>query len=1230
MSWRRFSRVQLPFIAFLLFALALAYPAVLFAAETGDTASSTLIAGCEKGYPPFCFVDEGGTARGFSVELLRAALAKMDYNVEFRTGLWPEVKSNLADAEIDVLPLVGRTPEREAIFDFTFPYMPLHGAIIVREASDSIRNLDDLRGREVAVMEGDNAHEFLLRKERGIKVHPTSTFRQALAELAQGKHDAVLIQRLLGIHLLQKCEYSNLRVVDDPVTEFRQDFCFAVTEGDDETLNLLNEGLALIMADGTFRRLHTEWFAQIGLPSQRPIIVGGDHNYPPFEFLNKDGRPAGYNVDVIRAIAKELNLAVEIRLGPWVEIMDQLEKGEIDVVQGMYFSSKRNRDYDFTQPHRVNHYVCVTRKSDGPPPRSIDQLHGKHIVVQRDDIIHGFAKKHGIDRSLTAVESQEEALRQLNQGKYDCALVARLTALYLINHNDWRNLNVGNESFLSPRYAMAVQEGDKALLATLGEGLRLIDESGEYQRIQEKWTGIYKDIYFREALRYSILVIAPIIVLLLILLVWWWFLRRLVRRRTAELRKSEEKFRKLFENAPVGIFTTHSDGRLLNANDAMAGIMGFASVQEALTRVSDLSRDLYEDPKARDKLLTLLRENGYADDFECCFHTADERRVRLSLSARISERYDDGSFIVEGFAKDITAKKEAEERVVNLNKVLRAIRDVNQLIVRRHNRETLIQQACRLLVENKTYMTAMIILIDEDKKPDIWSYAGDATFATPMADITVRLERGELPPCLREQTEADTVTLLSSEDPTHKDCSLEPSDDKRITVIKTLSYGETAFGYLIKVQDILQARDLEEESLFRELADDLGFALHSLRVEEARERSEKDREKLQRQFVQIQKMEAVGRLAGGVAHDFNNMLSVIIGTTELMMAELPDDDPLQQDLREIMNASQKSVQITGQLLAFARKQNIHPVAVDINEVAENSLKMLRRLIGEDIDLQWLPSNSACPTRIDPSQIDQILANLCVNARDAIKDVGKITIETSKVDFDEEYCAKHAGFTPGPFVMLAVTDDGCGMEKATLENLFEPFYTTKDTGKGTGLGLATVYGIVKQNNGYINVYSEPGEGTTFKIYLPRINIQNSTNVEPEEPELPVGRGETLLLAEDNVAIMRITKRVLEKLNYHVLAADTPTALFQLAQDHPEKIHVLITDVIMPEMNGRELAMRVQKERPDLEVLYMSGYTANVIAHHGVLEEGVEFLQKPFSKAELASKIRELCDGNRLSS
>lgn len=406
-------------------------------------------------------------------------------------------------------------------------------------------------------------------------------------------------------------------------------------------------------------------------------------------------------MDVVRAIAKELNLAVEIRLGAWDKIMDQLDRGEIDIVQGMYFSSKRNRDYDFTQPHRVNHYVCVTRKSDGPPPRSIDQLHGKHIVVQRDDIIHGFAKKYGIDRRLTVVDSQEEALRQLNQGKHDCALVARLTALYLINHNDWRELNVGNKAFLSPRYAMAVKEGNKALLATLGEGLRLIDESGEYQRIQDKWTGIYRDIHYQKALRYSILVISPIVVLLLILLVWWWFLQRLVRRRTAELRKSEEKFRKLFENAPVGIFTTSSAGQLLNANDAMASIMGFASAQEALTHVSDLSRDLYEDPKARDKFLTLLRENGYADDFECCFHTADERRVRLSISARMGERYDDGSFIVEGYAKDITAKKEAEERVVNLNKVLRAIRDVNQLIVRRHNRETLIQQACRLLVETR-------------------------------------------------------------------------------------------------------------------------------------------------------------------------------------------------------------------------------------------------------------------------------------------------------------------------------------------------------------------------------------------------------------------------------------------------------------------------------------------------------------------------------------------------
>jgi len=390
-----------------------------------------------------------------------------------------------------------------------------------------------------------------------------------------------------------------------------------------------------------------------------------------------------------------------------------------------------------------------------------------------------------------------------------------------------------------------------------------------------------------------------------------------------------------------------------------------------------------------------------------------------------------------------------------------------------------------------------------------------------------------------------------------------------------------------------------------------------------RKRAEGEKAKLEGQLQQSPKMESVGRLAGGVAHDFNNMLGVILGHVELAMEVVDSDHPVYGDLQEIQKAGRRSAELTNQLLAFARKQTVTPKVLDLNRTVAGMLRMLQRLIGEDIDLAWLPDTSLWSVKADPSQIDQILANLCINARDAIADTGKITIETRNKVFDEDYCASHAGYVPGDYVRLAVSDDGCGMDKETQSHLFEPFFTTKPVGHGTGLGLATVYGIVKQNNGFVNVYSEPGHGTTFRIYLPR-HIDAAVAAR-EGLKKPIAHGhETILVVEDEPAILSLTKTMLERLGYQVLAASTPGEAIRMAVEHSGEIHLLMTDVVMPEMNGRDLANKLLATFPALKRLYMSGYTANVIAHHGVLDEGVLFIQKPFSKNDLARWVRAALD------
>ncbi|MGD9222102.1 MAG: PAS domain S-box protein [Desulfobacteraceae bacterium] len=385
-----------------------------------------------------------------------------------------------------------------------------------------------------------------------------------------------------------------------------------------------------------------------------------------------------------------------------------------------------------------------------------------------------------------------------------------------------------------------------------------------------------------------------------------------------------------------------------------------------------------------------------------------------------------------------------------------------------------------------------------------------------------------------------------------------------------------------------------------------------------------ERKKLEEQLQQSQKMEAVGQLAGGVAHDFNNMLGVIMGRAELALEKVSPDDSLQRDLEEIIAAGLRSSEITRQLLAFSRKQTIEPKILDLNEAIEGMLKLLRRLIGEGIDLAWLPGANLWPVRIDPSQIDQVLANLCINAKDAIGGVGKITIETHRAEFDDAYCAKHEGFHPGEFVMLTVSDNGSGMDKPTMKRIFEPFFTTKGLGKGTGLGLATVYGIVKQNTGFINVYSEPEHGSTFKIYFPR-HIVTADREQETIAAAPIPGGhETILVVEDEIMYLKMVTLMLEKFGYRVLSAQTPGEALALANEHCAEIHLLLTDLIMPEMNGQDLDREIKALYPDIISLFMSGYASSHIIHDGALDEGVHFIQKPFTSRALAKMVREVLD------
>jgi two-component system, cell cycle sensor histidine kinase and response regulator CckA len=393
-------------------------------------------------------------------------------------------------------------------------------------------------------------------------------------------------------------------------------------------------------------------------------------------------------------------------------------------------------------------------------------------------------------------------------------------------------------------------------------------------------------------------------------------------------------------------------------------------------------------------------------------------------------------------------------------------------------------------------------------------------------------------------------------------------------------------------------------------------------------RAEAEREKLQEQLRMSQKMEAIGSLAGGIAHDFNNLLSVILSYTGFAMKNLRDGDPVRDDLREVQQAGERAAALTRQLLAFSRRQVLQPVPLSLNQIAAGLEKMLRRILGEDIDLVQVLEPDLGVVRADEGQIEQVLMNLVVNARDAMPEGGKLTIETANVDLDDEYAARHVAVKPGPYVQLAVTDTGCGMDEQTKAKVFEPFFTTKEKGKGTGLGLSTVYGIVKQSGGNLWVYSEPGKGTTFKVYLPREPEATATATATATKRRVVHRlargTETILVVEDEEALRKVAVRTLEAAGYTVLTAGDGFEALLTHAPRVGDIHLLLTDVVMPRMSGRVLAHELLGMQPTLKVLYMSGYTDDAIVHHGVLDAGTHFLSKPFSADDLTQKVREVLD------
>jgi PAS domain S-box-containing protein len=682
------------------------------------------------------------------------------------------------------------------------------------------------------------------------------------------------------------------------------------------------------------------------------------------------------------------------------------------------------------------------------------------------------------------------------------------------------------------------------------------------------------------------------------------------------LARSEETLRTVFESARDGILA------------ADAATNGFVIANEAICRMVGYTRE---------ELLTLdVTDLHPAEHLPNVLEQYDrQRRGEIVLASDLPVLCKDGSVFfadvnstpvvlngrscVIGVFRDITDRMRAEARIGHLNAVLRGIRNVNQLITRVKDPHRLIQEACAMLVDVRGFYSTVVGRTDA-RGQGIASHASAGRRLPALQDA---LERGELPDCARRAIATRQIVVLS--DPDEPGSAPRPGaaslDGETDALVIALTQNGRTYGFLLACLAREMATDQEEQDLLREVAGDIAFALRGMEIETERDESTAALADTEAQLRQAQKLEAIGQLAGGVAHDFNNILMAQMGYCELMKRGLKDEDPLAQDLAQILACADRAAALTRQLLAFSRKQTLQPEVLDLNAVVANIEKMLRRLIGEDIDLATVLAADLGMVMADPGQVEQVIMNLAVNARDAMPQGGRLSIETANVELDEVHARNHLDATPGRHVMLAIADTGCGMDEKTRSRLFEPFFTTKGIGRGTGLGLATVYGIVKQSGGNIWVYTEPGKGTTFKVYFPCVDAQPTPRV-ATEATVANGNGELLLVVEDEAALRTLFARMIRELGYRVRVAANGGEALLAVEEEGLKPDLLITDVVMPGMSGRVLAERLQRILPGLPVLYASGYTDNAIVHHGVLDPGTPFLQKPFGIGALGAKIRQL--------
>ncbi|MBN2311623.1 MAG: transporter substrate-binding domain-containing protein [Candidatus Hydrogenedentes bacterium] len=902
--------------------------------------------------------------------------------------------------------------------------------------------------------------------------------------------------------------------------------------------------------------------------------------FPPIKFQGRSGAFAGMGADIIAMVEERLGVTfLKEPCEDWNRHLAALRSGECAIAPTIVRTPERVQYAFFTEPYATVPVVIITT-SAVQENLTLEELAGRRVAVVSGFATENYVRERARERfAVVAVEDVPDGLQRVAFGQVDALVENLAVAAYYIDQEGIPNLRVAGSTDYAFAWSIGVSREYPLLFSAIRKALEAIP-ADEIDVVRRRWipleipTGLAPETARRLAV-----IAAFVLALVVSLAVITYFLKRRLNEKVEGLRaaqqelleqservaSSERQFRAIFEHAPYAVVITSLDGeRFIDANNVFLANHGLTREELRDLRPAEVL-ELSQEQQA--KTVETLTKAGALQDVEATVPGRDGTQRHILFSSVLLDIQGEKQAL--SMTVDVTERKEAEDALRQREETFRALSENSEDVIMRFDRE-LRHTYVNPSVEGPTGIP-----------PEQFIGKTHEELGFPEDLCTLWKET------LREVFSTGNARRIEFELPSGiwVDWLVMPE-----------------FGKQGEVEAVItSARDITE-----------------------RKEAEEERERLQQQLLRAQRMESVGRLAGGVAHDFNNMLAVILGQVELALEQVDPSEPLFSYLKEVHEAARRSAELTRQLLAFARRQTVAPKVLDLNQTVEGMLNMLRRLVGEDIDVNWLPAPGLWPIKMDPTQLDQILANLCVNARDAIDGVGTVTIETGTASFDEAYCAGHAGCLPGDYVLLGVSDDGCGMDAETLEHVFEPFFTTKGVGAGTGLGLATVYGIVRQNDGFIDLQSELGKSTTCKIYLPRSGGEPAPSAAEEADEAPVGRGETVVIVEDEPAILEIGRRALERFGYAVLTASTPGEALRLAEEHAGDIRLFITDVVMPEMNGRELADRIHEVRPEARFIFMSGYTPDVIVHRGVLDDGTNFIQKPFTISDLAIRARQVLD------